>query len=121
MITTKKKNRLDLDYNAPLLVDSQVSLYQMRPGQHKQSNLKIHTYLGPAHQTYLGIKHVHVLDPSSRVNSSRVVLEQTKRERFRPRIALVREERIRINRKRRVVLTLKRQQTFQGVLQTRIE
>lgn len=72
-------------------------------------------------RTHLRVEHVHVLFPISRVDSSRVGLEQAKSERFRPGIALVSEEGVRIDGKGGAIIPLELQQALQRVLKTGTE
>jgi len=48
-------------------------------------------------------------------------LEEAKRQRFGSRVALVSEERVRVNRERRFVILQNRQQLFQSVLERGVE
>jgi hypothetical protein len=72
-------------------------------------------------KTHLSVEHVHVFDPVSRVNTAGVRLEQAKRERFGPGIALVREERVGIDGEGRAIVLLKRQQASERVLEHRVK
>lgn len=54
--------------------------------------------------TDLSIEHVGVKLPVARVDPARVGLEEAKRQRFRSRVALVSEKRVRVDRERRFVV-----------------